>query len=80
MPINEEHRESIKPEAADIANTGRTRFGGSCTAAAFLEAFVDEGVKWAHMDIAGPAEGLRTPREGLDQTGFGAQLLIHLIK
>lgn len=54
LPINEEHRASIVPEAADLANTGRTRYGGSNTAAAFLEAFVEEGVKWCHMDIAGP--------------------------
>ena len=82
MPVNDEHRESIKPECADIANTGRNRYGGASTAAAFLEAFVDEGVKWAHMDIAGPtclAGGPRPPGCA-DQTGFGSQVLLHLIK
>lgn len=29
--------------------------GGALTAAAFLRQFVGEGVRWAHLDIAGPA-------------------------
>merc|ERR1712070_570428 len=54
MPINDEHRGKIKSTAADIKNLGGP-YGGSCTAAAFLECFVEEGVKWSHFDIAGPA-------------------------
>jgi leucyl aminopeptidase len=82
LPVNDEHRASIKPEAADLKNLGRTPYGGSCTAAAFLEAFVDEGVKWAHLDIAGPGilRGGPKPPGALDNTGFGASLLLHLIK
>ena len=33
------------------------REGGSITAAQFLKRFVDEGVAWAHLDIAGMAWG-----------------------
>jgi len=36
LPILEEHREQIKGEAADITNSTKTRYGGACTAAAFL--------------------------------------------
>jgi len=28
--------------------------GGSITAALFLKEFINEGVEWAHLDIAGP--------------------------
>lgn len=34
---------------------GASRFGGACTAAAFLMQFVNKGVDWAHIDIAGPS-------------------------
>ncbi len=52
MPIVAEHRHQILSDIADLANTGG-RPGGSCTAAAFLEAHVEKGVQWAHLDIAG---------------------------
>ncbi len=56
MPIDSEHRDNIKSDFADISNLGKSRYGGASNAAAFLEKFVDKGVKWAHIDIAGPAE------------------------
>lgn len=52
MPIVPEHREQIQSDIADLANTGG-RSGGACTAAAFIEAFVEDGRPWAHLDIAG---------------------------
>ena len=59
MPIFPEHREEIRAAAfADLQSTGAGRYGGSCTAAAFLEFFVGEGVNWCHLDIAGPASAL----------------------
>jgi leucyl aminopeptidase len=44
MPITDEHRDSIKGLNGDICNIGKTRYGGSCTAAAFLEHFVHKDV------------------------------------
>jgi leucyl aminopeptidase len=52
MPITPEHRLQIQSDIADIKNTGG-RPGGACTAAAFIEAHVDDGKLWAHLDIAG---------------------------
>jgi len=54
LPINHEHREAIKSKNADIKNIGN-KYGGSSTAASFLERFVEDGVAWAHIDIAGPS-------------------------
>lgn len=47
-------REKIKKGDGDVINTGG-RYGGAITAAMFLEEFVKEGIKWIHLDIAGPA-------------------------
>jgi leucyl aminopeptidase len=52
MPIVPEHRDQIQSDIADLANTGG-RPGGACTAAAFIEAFVERDRPWAHLDIAG---------------------------
>ncbi|HLB99177.1 MAG TPA: leucyl aminopeptidase, partial [Acetobacteraceae bacterium] len=45
--------EQLKTNFADMANIGG-REGGAITAAAFLGKFT-QGLKWAHMDIAGTA-------------------------
>jgi leucyl aminopeptidase len=55
MPILPEHEAMLKNQFADTSSTGGSRFAGACTAAAFLRKFVNDGVKWAHIDIAGPA-------------------------
>lgn len=55
LPIQDEHKETIKGAYGDISNTGKSRYGGASSAAAFLLSFVEKGTKWAHLDIAGPA-------------------------
>jgi len=51
MPLTAEYRDEIKGEVADIRNSAG-REGGAIKAAAFLEAVVEEGIEWAHLDIA----------------------------
>jgi leucyl aminopeptidase len=53
MPIYDEALEQMKSEIADVVNTGG-RYGGACTAAAFLREFAGDR-PWAHLDIAGTA-------------------------
>jgi leucyl aminopeptidase len=55
MPLTDEHVEDMKGTFADINNISSSKGAGSATAAAFLEQFVDEGIPWAHFDIAGTA-------------------------
>ena len=79
LPIVDEHRESIKRLHADLNNKGKSPYGGSSIAAAFLEKFVEKGVngetpKWAHLDIAGACMD-----ESKTCTGFGAAILLDLI-
>lgn len=53
MPMAEEYHDQLKSNFADFANAcGRE--GGAITAACFLAKFTD-GLRWAHLDIAGTA-------------------------
>jgi leucyl aminopeptidase len=73
LPILKEHRDIIKPAKADLTNSPGKPAGASSQAAAFLERFVEPGVAWAHLDIAGTA--------GKDQaTGFGANTVLEWVK
>ena len=53
LPLTEEYAEQLKSNFADFANIGG-RDGGAITAAAFLGKFT-QGLRWAHLDIAGTA-------------------------
>jgi leucyl aminopeptidase len=53
MPLGAEYAAQLKSNFADMANIGGPG-GGAVTAACFLEKFTD-GLKWAHLDIAGTA-------------------------
>jgi leucyl aminopeptidase len=53
MPLTDEYSEALKSNFADLANVGG-REGGAITAAAFLGRFT-QGLRWAHLDIAGTA-------------------------
>ena len=75
MPLGEAYDRLIDSPIADIKNVG-PREAGSITAAQFLARFIDEGVRWAHLDIAGMAwsdKASSTYEKGA--TGFGARLL-----
>lgn len=75
FPIGPAYDKLIDSPIADMKNVG-PREGGSITAAQFLQRFVDEGVKWAHLDIAGMVWASK-PGTVWDKgaTGFGVRLL-----
>lgn len=52
MPLGDAYDKLMDSPIADMKNSG-PREGGSITAATFLGRFVEDGVKWAHLDIAG---------------------------
>ena len=79
MPLPEHLRKGMDSTVADLANMGE-RMGGGLVAGLFLREFVDEGIAWAHLDIAGPAfnEGSPfgyTPKGG---TGTAVRTLVRL--
>jgi leucyl aminopeptidase len=53
LPLDDEYREQIRSDIADIKNTGG-RYGGAITAAMFLKEFAED-TPWIHLDIAGMA-------------------------
>ena len=53
LPLDDDYREQIRSNIADIMNTGG-RYAGAVTAAMFLKEFVDDK-PWIHLDIAGTA-------------------------
>jgi leucyl aminopeptidase len=78
MPIGPEFDKMIDSKFADMKNTG-SRYGGSTTAAQFLQRFVDK-TPWAHLDIAGT--GMGVPGSDINQSwgpGWGVRLLDRLI-
>ena len=54
LPVEDEYRDMIESNIADIMNTGGSRYGGAITAAMFLKEFVGD-TPWIHLDIAGLA-------------------------
>lgn len=80
MPLPDELRKALDSAVADITNVGPDRNAGMLIAGLFLREFVPNGVRWAHLDIAGPSynEGDAygyTPKGG---TGAATRTLIQI--
>ncbi|KQN05925.1 MULTISPECIES: leucyl aminopeptidase [Sphingomonas] len=75
FPLSPAYDKLIDSPIADMKNVG-PRGAGSITAAQFIKRFVDEGVKWAHLDIAGMVWSDK-PGTNHDKgaTGYGVRLL-----
>jgi leucyl aminopeptidase len=79
MPLGDAYDKLMDSPIADMKNSG-PREGGSITAATFLQRFVDEGVKWAHLDIAGMVWANKAGSLwDKGATGFGVALLDRFI-
>ena len=64
-----------------IAGVKILQEGGSITAAQFLKRYVEDGVAWAHLDIAGMAWGDKDgPVYAKGATGYGVRLLDRYIR
>jgi leucyl aminopeptidase len=75
MPLAESFDRLIDSPIADMKNVG-PREGGSITAAQFIQRFIENGVKWAHVDMAGKAWADKAgPTYDKGATGFGVRLL-----
>jgi len=81
MPLDPAYKKEMESQVADLKNLGNSRYGGACSAAGFLEHFIQKDTKWAHIDIAGTAwwksDKATTPKGG---TGFGVRALDSLIQ
>jgi leucyl aminopeptidase len=78
MPLHKDYDDMIKSSVADVANLGSEKgIAGSATAAHFIARFIEDGVKWAHLDIAGTAwdKAGKNPTCPKGAVGFGVRLL-----
>jgi leucyl aminopeptidase len=79
LPLDDEYRDMIKSNIADIVNSGG-RWGGAITAAKFLEQFVGS-TPWVHLDIAGPSwADSDGPTRDAGGTGCFVRTLVALVE
>lgn len=76
MPMCDAWDKAIDSPAADMKNISGGRDAGSAIGAHFLKRFIQDGVKWAHLDIAGVAWSNKE-RTGVPKgaSSFGVRLL-----
>ncbi len=81
LPLEEKYQSLLESDVADLRNISKSRYGGTLTASLFLKEFVADNIKWAHIDIAGPAFAERplTSYLGKGGTGFGVRTLLDLL-
>ena len=79
LPLSKGYRDMIKGDRGDLKNTGG-RWGGASTAAAFIEAFVED-MPWVHLDIAGTSD-IESARGYLPKgaTGMPVKTLYYYVK
>jgi leucyl aminopeptidase len=80
MPLNPAYDKLMDSDFADMKNA-YVKNSGAITAAQFLQRFVEPGVAWAHLDIAGVATRPLgdDPRYPVWATGWGPKLLDRFI-
>ncbi len=79
MPLWAPYDENLSSSIADICNISDTPMGGSITAALYLQRFVEEDIKWVHVDLfswnpkarpgrpkGGEAQAIRAAYDALD--------------
>ena len=80
QPLADSFDKLIDSPIADMKNVG-PREGGSITAAQFIKRFVEDGTRWAHLDIAGMVWSDK-PNTTYDKgaTGFGVRIIDRFVE
>lgn len=82
LPLDDDHREQLKSDHADVVNSAG-RYGSAILGAAFVSLALPEKprVPWAHLDIAGTGDTEKElPYLGKGATGFGVRTLLRWIE
>jgi leucyl aminopeptidase len=78
MPLDDEYKEAIQSDIADIKQTGG-KYASAVTAAKILEHFVDDA-QWAHLDIAGTSFiDTKKPYQEYGATGVAVRTLAEFV-
>jgi leucyl aminopeptidase len=79
LPLNEDLKEAMKSDIADMKNTGKAGEAGATMGGLFLQEFVGS-TPWVHLDIAGPAFIDReTPLSPKGATGVGVRTFLYYL-
>lgn len=84
LPMDDDYKDMLKSVPADIVNSPG-RWGGACTAAAFLSHFIEKvdgrPVPWCHLDIAPVADtDKELPYYQKGATGWGVRTLVEWVR
>ncbi len=87
LPLWEEYEEEIKGTFGDVANSGKTRYGGVITAAVFLWQFIKSDpstnspqIPWVHIDMAPRMTPTETEFLAKGSTGAPVGLLAQFLR
>lgn len=80
LPLDDDFKPALKSEIADVANCGAPKYkAGTVIAGWFLSNFVEKS-RWAHLDIAGTADGVPgVSYLGKGATGVGVRLFVDFV-
>jgi leucyl aminopeptidase len=80
LPLWEEYEEEVKGIFGDIANIGKTKYGGAIIGATFLHQFIKEsGIPWVHIDIAPRMTSIEGEFLAKGSTAPGLALIVNFI-
>lgn len=81
MPLWEEYEDDIKGTFGDIANTGKTRYGGAIIGATFLHQFIkDADCPWLHIDMAPRMTAIEGEYLAKGSSGAPVRLLVKMLR
>lgn len=79
LPLHQPYRSMLDSSVADLSNVGTNAYGGSITAALFLQEFTRPEIPWVHLDLM--AWNLRTlPGRPEGGEAMGMRAVFELIK
>jgi leucyl aminopeptidase len=79
LPLWEEYDAEIRGTFGDVSNLGRTRWGGTITAASFLKQFA-EGYPWIHIDMAPRMTAVEDEFLAKGAAGAPVRLLVRMLR
>ncbi|PZO08335.1 MAG: leucyl aminopeptidase [Lysobacteraceae bacterium] len=82
LPLHPSYAKDLESPIADLRNVGSTGGAGASIGAFFIGAWVQEGVAWAHLDVASMAwrDAPVLPTVPLGATGYGVRLLDRYVR
>lgn len=81
LPLWSEYEEEIKGTFGDVANVGKTKYGGAITAAKFLHTFAKElACPWVHIDMAPRMTSVEGEHLAKGSVGTPVRLLLKILE